>query len=104
MNFDRIGLEVVNSIKKVIKHNGSFIPMHAPNFNNNELNYVKECIDTNWVSSVGKYVDQFEDKIAKYIKAKRVIAVCNGTAALHACLIGAGVKENDEVIAPSLTF
>ena len=95
---------VVQKIKSILPKENAFTPLHEPRFNGNENKYVKECIDTGWVSSVGKYVDMFEDKIAEYTGIKRAVAVVNGTSALHMCLILAGVKENDEVIIPALTF
>ena len=70
----------------------------------NELNYVKECIDTEWVSSAGKFVELFEEKIAEFTGAKHAIACVNGTSALQLSLRLAGVKSGDEVIIPTLTF
>jgi len=81
-----------------------FIPLSIPHLNGNEWKYVKECLDTNWVSSAGKYVDLFEHKIAEYTGAKYAVACVNGTAALQVSLRLAGVKPGDEVIAPTLTF
>jgi len=80
------------------------IPLSVPSLNGNEWKYVKECLDTNWVSSAGKYVDLFEEKIAEYTGAKHAIACVNGTAALQVSLRLAGVEPGDEVIAPTLTF
>ena len=95
---------VVQKIKSILPNENAFVPLHEPRFNGNENKYVKECIDTGWVSSVGKYVDMFEEKLAEYTGVKRAVAVVNGTSALHMCLILAGVKANDEVIIPALTF
>ena len=81
-----------------------FLPLHEPMFRGNENKYVKECIDTGWVSSVGKFVDRFEKDLAAYTGVKRAVAVVNGTSALHICLILAGVKAGDEVLVPALTF
>ncbi len=81
-----------------------FIPLSVPSIKGNEWKYVKQCLDTGWVSSTGKYVDLFEKKIAEYTGAKFAIACVNGTAALHISLILAGVKKEDEVLAPALTF
>ena len=80
------------------------IPLSVPSIKGNEWKYVKECLDTEWVSSAGKYVDLFEKKIAEYTGSKFAIATVNGTSALHIALIIAGVKAEDEVIVPSLTF
>lgn len=78
--------------------------LHEPWFKGNEWNYVKECIDTAWVSSVGKYVDTFEEKLAEYTGSKKAIVIVNGTAALQTCLNLVGVTSGDEVLVPSLTF
>ncbi|OQY05514.1 MAG: aminotransferase DegT [Bacteroidetes bacterium 4572_117] len=81
-----------------------FIPLHEPRFWGNEKKYVADCIDSTFVSSVGKYVDRFEQMVAEYSGAKYAIATVNGTAALHIALLLAGVKNNDEVITQPLTF
>lgn len=81
-----------------------FVPLHEPTFNGLEVEYMVDCVQSGWVSSVGKYVDQFEQKLAEFVGVKRAVAVVNGTAALQIALKVAGVKANDEVIMPSLTF
>ncbi len=78
--------------------------LHEPRFNGNEWDYLKECLDSTFVSSVGKFVDRFEDDLAAFTGAKRAVAVVNGTAALHVALRLAGVEAGDEVLLPSLTF
>lgn len=78
--------------------------LHEPEFAGNEWRYVKECLDTGWVSSAGRFVDRFEKEIASYTGAAHAVAIVNGTAALHVCLMLAGVRHGDEVIAPALTF
>jgi len=80
------------------------IPLSVPSLQRNEWKYVKECIDTEWVSTAGKYVDLFEQKIAEYTGSKYAIACVNGTAAIQVSLRLAGVKPGDEVIVPTLTF
>jgi perosamine synthetase len=80
------------------------IPLSIPQIAGNEWKYIKDCLDTNWISSAGKYVDIFEQKIADYTGAKYAIACVNGTSALHISLKLAGVTAGDEVIAPTLTF
>ncbi len=80
------------------------INLHRPIFEGNESKYVLEAIESNYVSSVGKRVDEFEEKIAKYTGLKYAIAVVNGTAALHVSLQLLDVKQNDEVITQALTF
>jgi perosamine synthetase len=81
-----------------------FIPLHAPVFEGNEQKYVLETIESTFVSSVGKFVDAFEEEIRKYTGAKYAVACVNGTAALHMALILAGVKRDDLVITQSLSF
>lgn len=81
-----------------------FIPLIVPEIRGNEWEYVKECLDTNWVSSVGTYVDRFEKLTAEHVGAKYAIATVNGTAALHIALMLAGVEANDEVVISTLTF
>jgi perosamine synthetase len=78
--------------------------LHEPNFEGNELKYVQDCIESTYVSSVGKYVDQFEIELAKFTGAKFAISMSNGTAALHLALRLAGVKRDDEVLVQSFTF
>ena len=80
------------------------IPLSVPSIQGNEWTYIKECLDTEWVSSAGKYVNIFEKKISDYTGAKHAVAVVNGTAALHVSLIVAGIVPGDEVIVPTLTF
>jgi perosamine synthetase len=80
------------------------IYLSEPEISGNEWNYVKECLDTGWVSSVGKYVTRFEDVISDYIGVKYAVATVNGTAALHVSLVACGVCSDDEVIVPTLTF
>lgn len=80
------------------------IPLSVPSLKGNEWQYVKECIDTEWVSSAGKYVELFEKKIAQYTRSKCAVACVNGTSALQVSLRLAGVQPGDEVIVPTLTF
>lgn len=80
------------------------IPLSIPVIKGNEWRYVKDCLDTGWVSYVGAYVDKFEKKVSGYLGSKYAIATVNGTAALHASLIACGVKPGDRVIVPALTF
>lgn len=80
------------------------IPLHEPYFGGNEKKYLIDCIDSTYVSSVGKYVDRFEEMICEFTGAKYAVATVNGTAALHAALLMAGVQRNDLVITQPLTF
>ncbi len=80
------------------------IPLSVPHLNGNEWEYVKECLDTNWVSSAGKYVDKFENDLAEYIGSENAVATVNGTAAIHTALKILGVEAGDTVLVPALTF
>ncbi len=92
---------VLKTMQSVVPQN---VALHEPCFEGNEWKYVKECIDTRWVSSAGKYVDTFEKNLVEFTGARFAVAVVNGTAALHVCLQLAGVERDDEVLAPDLTF
>jgi aminotransferase in exopolysaccharide biosynthesis len=81
-----------------------FIPLHEPRFIGNEKKYLNDCIDSTFVSSVGKYVDRFEKEFASYVGSKYAIATVNGTSALHISLLLSDVKAEDEVITQPLTF
>ena len=78
--------------------------LSGPNMAGNEWKYVKDCLDTGWVSSVGAYVDQFEKMSAEFSGTKYAVATSSGTTALHVCLVMMGVNENDYVITPNITF
>ena len=82
----------------------SMLLLSAPNISGNEWKYVKDCLDTGWVSSVGAYVEKFEKMTAEFAGAKYAIATSSGTTALHICLILNGIESGDYVIAPNLTF
>jgi perosamine synthetase len=93
---------VVDAIRDAIGPGPSVL--HEPTFRGNEWLYLKECLDSTFVSSVGKFVDRFEDDLARFTGAKHAVAVVNGTAALHMALKLAGVQAGDEVLIPALTF
>ena len=94
---------VTDFIKKIYKTGGT-VQLHEPRFIGNEKKYLNECIDSTFVSSVGKFVTRFEEMIADYTGAKYAVAAVNGTAALHISLLLSDVKQNDEVITQPLTF
>jgi perosamine synthetase len=81
-----------------------FIPVAEPVFAGNEKSYVLDCLDTTWISSSGKYIDEFEKQFANYIGVEHAISVCNGTVALHVALLALEVQPGDEVIVPTLTY
>lgn len=95
---------VLSSLKAVLPQGREFIPLHEPVFSQAEKTYVTECIESGWVSSVGAFVNRFEQELSDFTGAKRAIAVVNGTSALHIALQLAGVKAGDEVFVPALTF
>ena len=96
--------DIVACLQQALGHPEKPVALHEPWFGGNEWTYVKECLDTGWVSSVGRFVDRFEDDLRNTTGAAHVVAVVNGTAALHVCLMLAGVKSGDEVLMSSLTF
>lgn len=96
--------EVVDFIKATFNVADQFIPLHEPRFVGNEKKYVMDCIDSTYVSSVGTYVNLFEEKIKDFTGAKYAIATTNGSAALHLSLVLAGVKRDELVITQPLTF
>ncbi|MCG3658943.1 LegC family aminotransferase [Aliarcobacter butzleri] len=95
--------KIVDFIKETFKTQ-EFIPLHEPRFIGNEKKYLNDCIDSTFVSSIGKYVDTFEKEFAKTVGSKFAIATVNGTAALHISLLLGDVKKDDEVITQPLTF
>jgi perosamine synthetase len=94
--------QVVEAIRSVVGAGPK--ALHEPTFAGNEWKYLKECLDSTFVSSVGKFVDRFEHDLAQYTGANHVVATVNGTAALHIALKLAGVIQDDEVLIPALTF
>jgi perosamine synthetase len=93
---------IVSAIRSVVGPRSAVL--HEPQFSGNEWIYLKECLDSTFVSSVGKFVDRFESDLATYTGARHAVAVVNGTAALHVAMLLAGVQANDEVLIPALTF
>jgi perosamine synthetase len=82
----------------------TFIPVNNPVLTGNEKTYVMDCLESSWISSSGKYVEQFETTFAEFCGVKNAISCCNGTAALHLALLALGLEPGDEVIIPTLTF
>jgi len=97
-----IAEEIVSAIKSVVGDGP--VALHEPSFTGNEWQYLKECLDSTFVSSVGKFVDRFEFELAAFTGAKHAVAVVNGTAALHIALKLSGVIADDEVLIPALSF
>jgi len=96
--------KIISFIRKLYNQKTGTIPLHEPVFVGKEKDYVLDCIDSTFVSSVGKYVDEFEYKISKFTGAKYAIATVNGTAALHVALLLVGVKPGDEVLTQAVSF
>ena len=95
--------KVISFIKDVYGTEG-FVPLSVPKFIGNEKKYLEECIDTTFVSSVGKFVDHFEEMVAEYTGAKKAVVCVSGTNALHMAMMLVGVERNDEVLTQALTF
>ncbi len=94
----------ITLVREIYNTPHDFIPLHEPRFIGNEKKYVVDAIDSTYVSSVGKYVDDFEKKLCEYTGAQYAVAIANGTSALHLALVLAGVQQGDEVITQALTF
>jgi len=95
--------DVIDFVRSVYG-NEEITPLHQPSFIGNEKLYLNQCIDSTYVSSVGKFVNKFEEKIAEYTGSKFAIATTNGTSALHLALLLSNVNESSEVITQPLTF
>jgi perosamine synthetase len=80
------------------------IPVYRPELGGNEMTYVQQCLESSWISSRGEFIDRFQSDFARFIGAENVVAVSNGTVALHLALLGVGLGPGDEVIVPSLTY
>lgn len=99
-----LSTDILNRIKRVIKRETSFTPLHIPIFEGNEKRFLAECVDSNFVSSVGEFVDRFEGMLVTFTGVKRAVLCVNGTAALHIGLKMTGVEQSNEVLIPALTF
>ena len=102
ISIDKLSKDVVHFAKKTF--GDDFIPLHRPVFEGNERQYLIDCIDSNFVSSVGEMVIEFEKKVAEFTGSKYAVSTVNGTSALHVAIELAGVKPGDEVISQALTF
>ena len=99
-----ISEKIVAALQIALRRPSHFIPLHEPRFVGNESHYVQECIESTFVSSVGKFVDRFEADLAEYTGAKHAVALVNGTCALQVALQLAGVQAKEEVLVPTLSF
>jgi perosamine synthetase len=95
---------IIDKIREIFGRPEGFIPLHEPIFIGNEKKYLEECIDTTYISSVGKFVNLFEEKMAEYTGSKKAIVCVNGTSALHLALKLTGIEQDDEVLTQPLTF
>lgn len=101
---ETLARDVVAVLERMFAGTARPVALHEPEFRGRERDYVQDCIDSGWVSTVGRYVDRFEEAVAAACGARHAVAVVNGTAALHVCLMLAGVRPGDEVLVPALTF
>jgi perosamine synthetase len=97
-------MKTIDADPKIAQAELQFLPLCVPEIRGNEWEYVKECLDTGWVSSVGSYVERFESMVAAQAGTKYAVATVNGTSALHIALLVAGVQPGDEVLVSTLTF
>lgn len=101
---DPIAASVLGAVRQVLGEPAQALALHEPEFAGREWEYLKDCLDTGWVSSIGSYVDRFERDLSAYTGVAHTVATSNGTSALHICLLLAGVRPGDEVLMPALTF
>ncbi len=99
----QLAQQIIDAVKKVLPAREQY-PLHEPTFTGNEKKKLLDCIDSGFVSSVGEYVTEFEDRVARFTGSRSAVAVVNGTSALHTCLVLADISTNDEVLVPALTF
>jgi perosamine synthetase len=100
----RLRAALLAGLQEVLGTPEAPISLHEPEFAGNEWTYVKQCLDTGWVSSAGAFVEAFEQRLVEFTGARHAVAVVNGTAALHLSLLVAGVRPGDEVLVPALSF
>lgn len=94
--------EIIGAIRTVIGNKP--VALHEPRFKGNELKYIKECIESTYVSTAGRFINQFEDELCSITGSRYAVGIVNGTEALHVSLLLAGVKQKDEVLVPTLSF
>lgn len=94
----------IKSLKSVTNYKSEDVPLHEPEFSDLEVGYVRDCIKSGWVSSAGEFVGEFEKKLCRTLNCEYAIAMSSGTSALQVALICCGIKSNDEVLVPALTF
>ena len=99
-----LNTKTIEADLKAAQSSTQFIPLSVPEIRGNEWEYMKESLDTGWVSSVGSYVERFERMVAAQAGTRYAVATVNGTSALHISLLVAGVRPNDEVLVSTLTF
>ena len=104
MSTDDLADRVVAALERALPGVPRPVALHEPCFRGTEWDYLKECLDTGWVSSAGRFVDRFEEMLVDATGAPGVTATVNGTAALHICLLLAGIRPGDEVLVPAMTF
>ena len=100
----RISSDLIQVMEKIYHSLAKPVALHQPLFEGNEWRYLKECLDSGYVSSIGNFVIRFEQQLTQVTGAKYAIATVNGTSALHVSLLLAGVVPNNEVLTPALSF
>lgn len=93
-----------NICRYLMKHSPIEIPIYEPSLRGNEKKYTLECLKTNWISSKGDFISEFEKQFSSFIKSDFSTTVCNGTVALHLALLALGIVPGDEIIVPTLTY
>jgi len=104
LTYQPVVANILAAVRGVLGQPSQKLALHEPQFGGREWEYLKECLDSGWVSSAGSYVDRFERDLMSFTGTACAVATSSGTAALHICLLLAGVKAGDEVLVPALTF
>ena len=92
------------NLNKVLENNKKPLFLHEPFLDNTDKNIISKCVDSKFISTAGEYTKKFENELKKFTKSKYVLSVISGTAALHLAIVVLGIKENEEVLLPSMTF
>tara|TARA_B100000029_G_scaffold319775_1_gene312156 strand:+ start:7377 stop:8558 length:1182 start_codon:yes stop_codon:yes gene_type:complete len=105
MNYLKISKEIYNAVKSIAKKRKfKYFALHEPEIGSDEIKFTKDCLKTGWVSTNGEFISKFENELKKVIKIKNILLLNSGTSALHIALKSIEIKENDEVLVPTLTF
>jgi len=101
---EEVAVDIITRMRRFIHTTEKEVALHEPCFLSNEWNYVRQCLDSGWVSSAGEFVEKFEKRLAEFTQVDHAVAVVNGTSALHTALLSIGIDYHCEVLLPALSF